>query len=207
MSAAHWYRVIASGYHAVVTFVPVTLMFPYEISLHQSRKSRLLDPVPPNIWSKYDGVYVDGTDKFEHWQRRRPSAAADMVSLIRDIASYARAQRKDFLLIPQNGDGLLGDSQFLETVDGFAREDLLYGETEPEVRNTPASISESVRRMRPLVAAGKPVLVIEYTSDPALAASMLREIKALGFIGYAASRELKMLSPPAFGCGQPDCSR
>ena len=44
-------------------------------------------------------------------------------------------------------------------------------------------------------------------SDPALAASILREIKALGFIGYAASRELKMLSPPAFGCGQPDCSR
>jgi len=61
--------------------------------------------------------------------------------------------------------------------------------------------------MRPLVAAGKPVLVIEYISDPALAASILREIKALGFIGYAASRELKMLSPPAFGCGQPDCSR
>jgi cysteinyl-tRNA synthetase len=155
----------------------------------------------------FDGVYIDGADKFEQWQRKRPSAAADMVSLIRDIASYARAQRNDFLLIPQNGDGLLGESQFLDTIDGFAREDLLYGETEPEVRNTQASISESARRMRPLVAAGKPVLVIEYISDPALAASILREIKALGFIGYAASRELKMLSPPAFGCGQPDCSR
>ena len=153
----------------------------------------------------FDGVYIDGADKFEQWTHRRSGAAADMVNLLRGIASYARAQRPDFLIIPQNGDGLLDNPQFVETIDGFGREDLLYGETGSELRNTKDSIAETVRRMRHLIAAGKPVLVIEYTSNPQLALSMLREIKALGFLGYVAGRDLKALSPPAFGCGQPDC--
>jgi cysteinyl-tRNA synthetase len=155
----------------------------------------------------FDGVYLEGVDKFEQWKRRRSSAAADMVELIGGIASYARTQRKDFLTIAQNGDGLLGNPRFLEAIDGFAREDLLYGETDADVRNTQRSIIESIRRMRPLINASKPILVIEYTSNPELASSMLREIKELGFVGYVAGRELKTLSPPAFGCGQPDCSR
>jgi len=36
---------------------------------------------------------------------------------------------------------------------------------------------------------------------------MLRELRALGFIGYVADRALKTLSPPVFGCGQQDCSQ
>ena len=155
----------------------------------------------------FDGVYLDGADKFEQWKRRRPSAAAEMVDLIGAIASYARALRRDFLVIPQNGDGLLDNPRFLRTIDGFAREDLLFSETQPDARNTQRSVADSVRQLRPLVAAGKPVFVVEYTTNPELAASMLREIKEFGFIGYIAGRDLKALSPPAFGCGQPDCSQ
>jgi hypothetical protein len=33
----------------------------------------------------------------------------------------------------------------------------------------------------------------------------MREIKERGCIGYVAERELKTLSPPVFGCGQPVC--
>lgn len=155
----------------------------------------------------FDGVYLDGADKFEQWQRRRPSAASDMVDLIGAIAAYARALRRDFLIIPQNGDGLLSNPRFAQMIDGFGREDLLYSEKQPDLRNTQRSIVDSVRKLRPLVAMGKPVFVVEYTADSELAATMLREIRALGYIGYVAERELKTLSPPAFGCGQPDCSR
>ena len=153
----------------------------------------------------FDGVYLDGVDKFEQW-RRRESAASDMVDLVGAISSYAHAQHPDFLIIPQNGDALLGIPRYLDIIDGFAREDLLYSERDAEVRNSPLSIAESIRRMRPLVAAGKPVLVIEYTADTQLAASMLDEIHELGFIGYVASRDLRSLSPPALGCGSRDCS-
>jgi cysteinyl-tRNA synthetase, unknown class len=155
----------------------------------------------------FDGIYIDGVDKFEQWKRRRPTAAADMADLLAGMAAHARGVRKDFLVIAQNGDGLLGNPKFLRTIDGFAREDLLYGEKEPDARNSQRSIAETVRRLRPLVAAGVPVFVVEYTTSPQLAASMLREIRELGLIGYIGGRELKSLSPPAFGCGQPDCSR
>jgi len=155
----------------------------------------------------FDGIYVDGVDKFEQWKRRRPSAAADMVELVGAIASYARELQKEFRIVPQNGDGLLGNPQFLRAIDGFAREDLLYSENEPEARNSQRSIMDSVRRLRAVAGSGKPVFIIEYTSSPELAASMLREIKELGYIGYVGKRDLKALSPPAFGCGQPDCSR
>jgi cysteinyl-tRNA synthetase, unknown class len=155
----------------------------------------------------FDGIYIDGVDKFEQWKRRRPTAAADMADLVAGMAAHARGSRKDFLVIAQNGDGLLGNPKFLRTIDGFAREDLLYGEKEPDARNSQRSIAETVRRLRPLVAAGVPVFVVEYTASRELAASMLRELRELGLIGYIAGRDLKSLSPPAFGCGQPDCSR
>ena len=155
----------------------------------------------------FDGIYIDGVDKFEQWKRRRPTAAADMADLVAGMAAHARGSRKDFLVIAQNGDGLLGNPKFLRTIDGFAREDLLYGEKEPDARNSQRSIAETVRRLRPLVAAGVPVFVVEYTTNAQLAASMLGEIRELGLIGYIGGRELKSLSPPAFGCGQPDCSR
>jgi cysteinyl-tRNA synthetase len=155
----------------------------------------------------FDGVYLDGVDKFDRWRRRRPSAAPDMVALVEAIASYAKAQRKDFLIVPQNGDDLLSNPTFVRSIDGFAREDLLYSEKDDDVRNTQRSIAESIRRLRPLVTAGKTVLVVEYTTNQELAAAMLREIKELGFVGYIADRELNKLSPPTFGCGQPGCSR
>src|SRR5262249_9414696 len=33
----------------------------------------------------FDGVYLDGVDKFEQWKRRRPTAVADMVDLVAGI--------------------------------------------------------------------------------------------------------------------------
>ncbi len=155
----------------------------------------------------FDGVYLDGVDKFEQWTRRRRFAATDMVDFISAIAAYARVQRSDFKIIPQNGDGLLGSPQFLRTIDGFGREDLLYNEREQGARNSPASIAESIARLKPLVALGKPVFAIEYTTNLERAAAMQREIRELGYIGYIANRELRSLSPPVFGCGRPDCSR
>jgi cysteinyl-tRNA synthetase, unknown class len=155
----------------------------------------------------FDGVYLDGVDKFEQWQRTRPGAGDAMVDFITGIATYARTLRKDFMVIPQNGDRLLGNLQFRNIIDGFAREDLLYSEHEPEARNAPQSIAESIERLKWVADAGKPVFVVEYTANATLARDMLREIHELGFIGYVTKRDLRSLSPPVFGCGQPDCSQ
>jgi cysteinyl-tRNA synthetase, unknown class len=155
----------------------------------------------------FDGVYLDGIDKFEQWKRRRPSAANDMIDLVVKIAAYARARDSGFLVIPQNGDDLLPSPRLLAAIDGYAREDLLYSEDEEGTRNSSTSIAESVMRLKSVTRAGKPVLVVEYPSTPQLGPALLAEIRKAGFIGYVADRALNSLSPPAVGCGRPDCSR
>ena len=155
----------------------------------------------------FDGAYLDGVDKFAAWRKRRPSAATDMIDLVGNIGSYARGRNKNFKIIPQNGDDLLTYPSFLNVIDGYAREELLYGEEHRSARNPPENIAETVQRLRKVTLAGKPVLVVEYPSDSEQAASALREIKNLGFVGYVAKRDLNTLSPPVFGCGRPDCSQ
>jgi cysteinyl-tRNA synthetase len=154
----------------------------------------------------FDGVYLDGVDKFEKWARRgRESAARDMIDFIDKIGAYARAKHPGFLIFPQNGDRLLENGGFLDLIDGFGREDLISGEHDDDVRNSPGSIRGSVRRLKTVTAAGKPVLVVEYTQKPERAAPMLDEIRSYGFIGYVTERKLKTLSPPTIGCGSANC--
>lgn len=156
----------------------------------------------------FDGAYLDGVDKFALWKLRRPFAQSDMVSFVGRISAYARSRNKNFRIIPQNGDELLSYPGMAESVDGYAREELLYGEKMQGARNPEKAIADSIARLRRVSDAGKPVLIVEYTQDPHRAADALREINELGFVGYvAANRDLNRLSPPSLGCGQPDCSR
>jgi cysteinyl-tRNA synthetase len=147
----------------------------------------------------FDGVYLDGVDKFEQWKGARPAAAEDMVILIDKLSVYARAKRNGFLIIAQNGDNVLNDGRFLRAIDGIAREDLLFSENVQDERNTESSIIESVARLRIASVTGKPVLVVEYPSSIDHGPELLEEIQKFGFVGYVASRQLNFLSPPQFG--------
>jgi cysteinyl-tRNA synthetase len=143
----------------------------------------------------FDGVYLDGVDAFERWGAQRDTAASEMIDLVERIGSYARSKCKDFLVIPQNGDRLLVEPRFRVAIDGVAREDLLHSEMRDGRRNPRSSIAEAAARLNMVAQARKPVLVVEYTSDPALAGSMPDEIKGLGFLPYITRRELDMLPP------------
>jgi endo-alpha-1,4-polygalactosaminidase (GH114 family) len=110
----------------------------------------------------------------------------------------ARARDKGFLVIAQNGDRLLSDPRFRAAIDGFAREDLLYGENREGNRNPRSSIIESVARLSLIAQAHKPVLVVEYPRDPALDNSLAEEINSLGFLPYLTRRELNSLASAPF---------
>lgn len=172
----------------------------------------------------FDGVYLDGVDVFER-HRGRPDAMADMVDLVAKVAAYARSRRKDFLIVPQNGERILGDPRMLDIIDAFAREDLLYNENRSNTPNREHDIEETVATLKTVTRVGKPVLVVEYVRDHELAADLLREIASFGFIGYVARRDLRGLDvldkpPPCreaarqfslsclfSGCAPPGCSR
>jgi cysteinyl-tRNA synthetase len=136
----------------------------------------------------FDGVYLDKVDEYEEMGRKD-----DMVEFVARIAARAKAQRPDFLIVSQNGDQLIPDPKFRKAIDAFAREDLLYGETNDGVRNTPASIRESVARLKLLAADGKPVFVVEYPRNEEQARTATREISEHGFVGLMARRALDAL--------------
>ena len=136
----------------------------------------------------FDGVYLDKVDEFESMGHRE-----DMVEFVARIAARAKSHRSDFLVISQNGDQLLSDTKFRRAIDGFAREDLFYGEDSDGARNGPSSIRESVRRLKMLAAEGKPVFVVEYPRNDEQAKTARREISEQGFIGLMARRSLNAL--------------
>jgi cysteinyl-tRNA synthetase len=140
------------------------------------------------VASGFDGVYLDKVDEFETMGHRD-----DMVEFVNRIATRAKSQRADFLVISQNGDQLISDPKFRRAIDGFAREDLFYGEDSEGARNGAASIRESVKRLKTLTAEGKPVFVVEYPRNEEQAKTARREIAEQGFIGLTTRRSLNAL--------------
>jgi cysteinyl-tRNA synthetase len=133
----------------------------------------------------FDGVYLDKVDQFEDVGHRD-----DMVEFVARIAARAKSQRSDVLVIAQNGDHLLADAKFRRVIDGFAREDLFYGEDTDGARNAESSIRESVGRLKTLAVEGKPVFVVEYPRNDEQARTAGREISEQGFLGLMARRSL-----------------
>jgi cysteinyl-tRNA synthetase len=136
----------------------------------------------------FDGVYLDKVDEFETMGHRE-----EMVEFVARIAARAKASRPDFLVISQNGDQLISDAKFRRAIDGFAREDLFYGEDSEGARNGASSIRESIKRLKMLSAEGKPVFVVEYPRNDEQAKTARREISEQGFIGLTTRRSLNAL--------------
>jgi cysteinyl-tRNA synthetase len=147
-------------------------------------QSIILNYVDRVLAAGFDGVYLDKVDEFETMGHRDA-----MIEFVARISARAKAQRPDFMVISQNGDQLLTDAKFRRAIDGFAREDLFYGEDSEGRRNDSSSIRESVQRLKLLTAEGKPVFVVEYLGGER-AQTARREIAEQGFIGLLAKRSL-----------------
>lgn len=88
------------------------------------------------IVAGFDGAYLDIIDAYEYFGPggksglNRAGAAKDMVNFVRHIAQYARAKSPKFLIVPQNGSGILDasgmENGYLEVIDGIGAEDTFY---------------------------------------------------------------------------------
>jgi cysteinyl-tRNA synthetase, unknown class len=141
----------------------------------------------------FDGVYLDKIDQYADLREERPSAAADMIALVKAIGSHARARKPGFLIVPQNGEGLLEEADYRAVIDGIGKEDLLFGENADRRPNDPASIDADVRLLRLLTAERKPVLVVEYLDAPREIERARARLLEYGFIPHFADRALDVL--------------
>jgi len=138
----------------------------------------------------FDGVYLDKVDEYVDMAKANPNARADMIAFVQQLAARARALKPGFLIVPQNGEGLLTEQPYRAAIDGLGKEDLLFGEDKEGKANDPASISENVARLKLLTAERKPVFVVEYLDDPKEIERSRKRLEGYGFIPYFADRAL-----------------
>jgi cysteinyl-tRNA synthetase, unknown class len=125
-----------------------------------------------------------------------PGVYADkMRGFVQNISSYAKAQDPDFIIIPQNGHGLLTSNglgngtpemTYIHAIDGVGQEDMYYG-YDADNKATPSEVSALLKgRLDVAKNNGIQALVIDYCSEQAKMDDSYSKNKADGFISFAA---------------------
>ena len=142
----------------------------------------------------FDGVYLDKIDSsIEPIAKGRATAVDDMRTFVKRIAERGRAANRDFLVVPQNGEELLTDAGYRETIDALGKEDLLFGEFKEKQANPPNVVAKRTALLKLLTADRKPVFAVEYLDDPAAIAAARKTLTDLGFVAHFADRPLDNL--------------
>lgn len=144
----------------------------------------------------FDGVYLDRVDAYWYYQDRdgRDTAAREMVDFILDFTAYAREREPDFLVFPQNAEELgTMFPDFLAAMNGIGVEDLYYGYPRDHEPSPAEWTAEREVILDQWVAAGKLVLVIDYTEKAEQIADAYARSAARGYVEYVTDRSLGRL--------------
>ncbi len=135
----------------------------------------------------YQGAFLDVVDEAETpWaQAHAPGGDPEgaMMTLVENLGAYAHSLDPNFQIwINSSGaEDMLTNKTFVNSVDGVYEEQLFYQDaTTPE---SPADVKYNVNLLDNVLAAGKPVIAVEYVSGPSEIASVKSQAAADG-IGY-----------------------
>jgi cysteinyl-tRNA synthetase, unknown class len=145
------------------------------------------------IAAGFDGVYLDIIDGFEYWRddkQERLAADQDMIAFVKKIAAYARRQRPDFMIIPQNGEALLEDASYRAVISAQGKEDVFYGIDGDGRANKKQAVNDCLECLAPARAAGIPILIVEYLNDGKKIADARSKLSELGCPAYFGPRDL-----------------
>ncbi len=147
------------------------------------------------IAAGFDGVYLDRVDIYETFEKERPTARREMIEHVAELASTARSVKPGFLVIPQNAESLLNDSDYRLVIDGLGKESLLHGATETAKRNSPADIAYSTQLLEQLQQDGKPVFAVEYLVNAKHINQTALELRQRGIVPAFETRALDGQDP------------
>jgi cysteinyl-tRNA synthetase len=163
----------------------------------------------------FDGVYLDIIDAFEYWgptenggNDTNRDSAADMVDFVRAMAQYARQTRgaPGFIVIPQNGAGLIADwtypdaadpvaeaatqkGRYFEVIDAIGAEDTFF--VGPADNDNPLDPqTETIALLDEFVASGKLVLAVDYVTQAAKVQTFYDLARAHRYKPYGTVRDL-----------------
>jgi cysteinyl-tRNA synthetase len=146
------------------------------------------------ITAGFDGIYLDIVDGYKHFEDKgRVTAADEMVEFIREISRYCKVDKNltNFLIIPQNAEGLAVHQDYLEAVDGLGKEDLFYyGNDKQSVED----INYSIQLIDEFKKEGKIVLSVDYCTMTETIEDYYVKANEKGYIPYSTDRELDILT-------------
>ena len=143
----------------------------------------------------FDGVYLDRIDAYA-----QPYAAGhlnDMLRLVSDIASYARARSplgQDFGVIAQNAEELGPDHpDYVRTLTGIGREEVYVQATDAPTAPSDTAGAEADLQTFRQGSRGHLVLTVDYATQPDLIRMAYTHSRAQGFIPYVTDVALDRL--------------
>lgn len=141
----------------------------------------------------FDGIYMDIIDAYEYFEyepksnrwldhRKNPetgnSYRQDMINWVQKIAGYTRKKDPGFLLIPQNGTGLLENENFRKMIDAIGVEDLF---TSGDNKQSKEHVDYNLKFLAHMKKEGKPVLLVEYGVREEIRKHSIHKAKQQGF--------------------------
>jgi len=165
---------------------------------------------------EFDGIYLDWIEAaaFEPVVsgaiREKKDPRAEMITFVSELATYARTQKPNFLVIPQNALDLAQQSdaitdQYLSTIDGIAQEAIWFdgsSDQSQQQSDLPSDYTaEALQDLAVFQAAGKPIFTVDYAEQPEHVAYAYEQAAARGFHEYVTLRQLDKLTstpPPSY---------
>lgn len=144
----------------------------------------------------YEGAYFDVVNEYTTtWaQANVPGgdARGEMIKLITELANYARAKSPDFKIwINSSGaEDLMLDKTLVATIDGAFEEELFYRDDGTPQRKVDTDYNLNL--LNNLIAAGKPVISIEYVTGSTIIADIRAKAAAAGVGTYIANPDLSL---------------
>ena len=115
-----------------------------------------------------------------------------MVAFVCKLAAEVHSRYPGLGIIMQNAETLLEHAQVLSAIDGMAKEELLFGLSRVEKRNTAEEVAESRALLDKARAAGLPVMAVEYLDKDDLRLEASGTLRAMGFIPYMAAKNREL---------------
>lgn len=133
----------------------------------------------------FDGIYLDNINVYEEWAGKEyniKSLAVRMIQLFGKIKNYVSVEKKnkDFLIVQQNDDSLLGNisandkRKYFMWIDGIGVESLIY-DTDWKTRII------RTRNLKTFADNGKKILNIEYLVNNSTVSKYLQFLKNINF--------------------------
>ena len=143
----------------------------------------------------FDGFYLDRVDAY-YFYGDTTQARDRMSDFVTKLIAYIRTKKPDAGILVQNAEELLDRPNYVDAIDGIAKEDLQFGIKHREELNKATEIDWSNKLLRSAQAKGKAIFVVEYLQKPANIEKAKAFMKDNNYVLYYGPRGLFEIMDP-----------